>query len=381
MGKKIKQSRKLRSKNRDGLKSTFGQSNDDIVGTTYSSSPLEDYLKANGIDPVPHKQSNFLRSRRAISFETGLNSHSLRHDRISDLCAMAPSFEPSRVKAKEERFSADAKPFEPGYHTPSFERAGNARPKSKRRQYSINTAEPFEPSPGTPLPKPIGYGRPKTGEEQLSANVNLFALGYKSPSSRLAGNTCLNISGSDGSSDSSISKRRCDGQTDPWHSSFLTRPSIYSSRRPSPWHYSPSSFPFRQSTSTRHQSFLFPSMSSHEAQSLPQDNSNGGLQQGLYDPYTNSAANLASQPHGHQQAQMNPYSQDPSTTGGGSYYQSSSFAQPLQYHLYAPLGPHREALSPYQKAAHDFFIPDSLREELQRKSDATQQTLPSRSFL
>ncbi|MCJ1479068.1 PAB-dependent poly(A)-specific ribonuclease subunit 3 [Lambiella insularis] len=78
-----------------------------------------------------------------------------------------------------------------------------------------------------------------------------------------------------------------------------------------------------------------------------------------------------------QPPQINPYAQESNPTDNPSYYQNSSFAQPIQYHLYSSLGPHREALSPYQRAAHDFFIPDGLREELQRKSAATLQILPN----
>jgi len=52
-------------------------------------------------------------------------------------------------------------------------------------------------------------------------------------------------------------------------------------------------------------------------------------------------------------------------------------ATQLQYHLYAPLGPHREHLLPYQRNAHDFFISENLRQELQRKAEATLQVLPS----
>ena len=53
----------------------------------------------------------------------------------------------------------------------------------------------------------------------------------------------------------------------------------------------------------------------------------------------------------------------------------------LQYHLYAPLGPHRENLLSYQRTVHDMFIPDALREELQRKAEASLQVLPSQFLL
>ena len=82
--------------------------------------------------------------------------------------------------------------------------------------------------------------------------------------------------------------------------------------------------------------------------------------------------------HVHNQAPINPYAQDAMNNGNGSYFQQQeTFAQPLQYHLYAPMGPFRENLLPYQRQAHDFFIAADLREELQRKSAATLQTLPS----
>lgn len=71
--------------------------------------------------------------------------------------------------------------------------------------------------------------------------------------------------------------------------------------------------------------------------------------------------------------QVNPYSQDASA----SLFQNAAaytHNQPLNYHLYAPIGPHRENLMPYQRTTHDLFIPDHLREELQRKTEATLQT-------
>lgn len=52
----------------------------------------------------------------------------------------------------------------------------------------------------------------------------------------------------------------------------------------------------------------------------------------------------------------------------------------LLYHLYAPSGPNRENLLAYQRSAHDFFIPENLRQDLQRKSEATLQILPSQSL-
>lgn len=49
----------------------------------------------------------------------------------------------------------------------------------------------------------------------------------------------------------------------------------------------------------------------------------------------------------------------------------------LPYHRYAPLAPFPQKLQPFQKTIHGFFMSDNLREELQRKAEATLQSLPS----
>lgn len=49
----------------------------------------------------------------------------------------------------------------------------------------------------------------------------------------------------------------------------------------------------------------------------------------------------------------------------------------VQYHLYAPIGPHSQSTLGYQRNVHDLFLPNEIREELQKKSAATLQTLPS----
>lgn len=50
----------------------------------------------------------------------------------------------------------------------------------------------------------------------------------------------------------------------------------------------------------------------------------------------------------------------------------------MQYHLYAPQGSHRDDLLPYQRQAHEFFIPERLRENFQRRAEATLQVMPSK---
>lgn len=47
----------------------------------------------------------------------------------------------------------------------------------------------------------------------------------------------------------------------------------------------------------------------------------------------------------------------------------------LMHHLYFPAGPHKEDLLPYQRAPHDFFISEKLRQDLQKKSEAALQII------
>lgn len=75
------------------------------------------------------------------------------------------------------------------------------------------------------------------------------------------------------------------------------------------------------------------------------------------------------------QQQINPYAHPAPTVGSQAFFQDTSgFKHPLSYHLYASIGPKRDKMMPYQRASADFFIPDDLREDLQRKSEATLQT-------
>jgi PAB-dependent poly(A)-specific ribonuclease subunit 3 len=98
-----------------------------------------------------------------------------------------------------------------------------------------------------------------------------------------------------------------------------------------------------------------------------------------YDPYTLQTAyqGLATQ---QQPAIHNPYLQDPYSNP--NYYQTmQSFSAPLQHHLYAPLPPHRENLHGYQRMTHDFFIPEDLRRDFQKRMEATLQVMPSKYTL
>lgn len=98
---------------------------------------------------------------------------------------------------------------------------------------------------------------------------------------------------------------------------------------------------------------------------------------GLYDAY-----GMAGMSQALPASQYNPYAEDHNSmsAAGASYYPAqavySAQLQPLQYHLYAPAGPIRTDLTPYQRQAHDFFISNDLREELQKKSASIRQVMP-----
>ncbi|PHH69929.1 hypothetical protein CDD80_6370 [Ophiocordyceps camponoti-rufipedis] len=82
------------------------------------------------------------------------------------------------------------------------------------------------------------------------------------------------------------------------------------------------------------------------------------------------------------QAPFNPYAEDHNAMAGSSSYFPPQGAfttplQPLQHHLYAPWGPRREDLMPYHRMAHEFFMPEKLRQEMQKKAEATLQVIPN----
>ncbi|KAK2814366.1 PAB-dependent poly(A)-specific ribonuclease subunit 3, partial [Arthroderma sp. PD_2] len=98
-----------------------------------------------------------------------------------------------------------------------------------------------------------------------------------------------------------------------------------------------------------------------------------------FDPFVSSTTPLGSTgavvTH---QIQQNLYAHDHTGMGGTSYFASqNTFQQPVQYHLYAPIGPHNQNILGYQRNVHDLFIPNDFREELQKKAAATLQTLPN----
>ncbi|EFE38916.1 hypothetical protein TRV_06435 [Trichophyton verrucosum HKI 0517] len=116
------------------------------------------------------------------------------------------------------------------------------------------------------------------------------------------------------------------------------------------------------------------------AQDSMQATNNGVLATGnAYDPFVSTTTPLATAgavvTH---PLQPNPYAHDHTGIGPTSYFTAqSTFQQPAQYHLYAPIGPHNQNILGYQRNVHDLFIPNDFREELQKKAAATLQTLPS----
>ncbi|KAL4987343.1 PAB-dependent poly(A)-specific ribonuclease subunit pan3 [Aspergillus falconensis] len=98
-----------------------------------------------------------------------------------------------------------------------------------------------------------------------------------------------------------------------------------------------------------------------------------------YDPFVSTPNPLAA-PGAVGPVQANPFSHDAATAtlSGAAYYANQAgFQQPVQYHLYAPIGPHNQNALAYQRNVHDLFLPNDFREELQKKAAATLQTLPN----
>ncbi|KAJ5682615.1 PAB-dependent poly(A)-specific ribonuclease subunit 3 [Penicillium macrosclerotiorum] len=108
-----------------------------------------------------------------------------------------------------------------------------------------------------------------------------------------------------------------------------------------------------------------------------QGNGNGAIAaSGAFDPFVSASTPLSAA--GGVGPVSNPYSHDPAALAGGAYFANQTgFQQPVQYHLYAPIGPHNQNTLGYQRNVHDIFLPTDFREELQKKAAATLQTLPN----
>ncbi|KAB8079581.1 PAB-dependent poly(A)-specific ribonuclease subunit pan3 [Aspergillus leporis] len=110
-----------------------------------------------------------------------------------------------------------------------------------------------------------------------------------------------------------------------------------------------------------------------------QGNGNGGVPStSPFDPFV-TASNPLSAASAVGPVQANPFAHDTATALGGATFFTgqSGFQQPVQYHLYAPIGPHNQNTLGYQRNVHDLFLPNDFREELQKKAAATLQTLPN----
>ncbi|KAL5373624.1 PAB-dependent poly(A)-specific ribonuclease subunit 3 [Paraphaeosphaeria sporulosa] len=99
-----------------------------------------------------------------------------------------------------------------------------------------------------------------------------------------------------------------------------------------------------------------------------------------YDPFTASSAISAITSSGHQTGAINPYAQDPSLSGASYFQNAGGFQSSPAYHLYWPVGPQPTGLLAYQRTAHDFFIPDSVREDLQKKAEISRQVASNSSI-
>jgi PAB-dependent poly(A)-specific ribonuclease subunit 3 len=99
-----------------------------------------------------------------------------------------------------------------------------------------------------------------------------------------------------------------------------------------------------------------------------------------YDPFNTSSALPAIAGTGHQTSTINPYAQDTALSSASYYQNPAGFQSSPAYHLYWPVGPQPTGLLAYQRTAHDFFIPDALREELQKKAEIARQVVPNSSI-
>ncbi|KAL8676738.1 MAG: hypothetical protein Q9186_006770 [Xanthomendoza sp. 1 TL-2023] len=111
--------------------------------------------------------------------------------------------------------------------------------------------------------------------------------------------------------------------------------------------------------------------------SFQADQNGDSSQSAVFDQYTPTPS-IASQSQPNPSTQINPYSQDGSAMGPGTYYPgSTNYPQQLQHHLYAALPPHREPNQPNQRTAKDFFIDENLRQTLTRKNEASLMAIPN----
>ncbi|KAL8983971.1 MAG: hypothetical protein Q9205_001943 [Flavoplaca limonia] len=151
----------------------------------------------------------------------------------------------------------------------------------------------------------------------------------------------------------------------------VSRPaSTAPSSTPSAQNYNPNA---PEWTAADHQEYLPSSYNNAIPPGSFQADQNGDSHPTVFDHYTPTPTHQPT-----SQSQINPYAQDSSTMGSGTYFPgTTNYPQQLQHHLYAALPPHRELSQPNQRTARDFFIPENLRQILARKSEASRMTIPS----
>ncbi|CAG8536238.1 2113_t:CDS:10 [Paraglomus brasilianum] len=96
--------------------------------------------------------------------------------------------------------------------------------------------------------------------------------------------------------------------------------------------------------------------------------------------YSVSASSSRSQPSSHNTSNASYFSQLSQVDSLFYQNQSGLLPAPLQYHLYTSPLPHISNLHPHQKTIHAFFMSDNLREDLQRKNEATLQTVNAQDY-
>nr|AID55018.1 poly(A)-specific ribonuclease subunit isoform 2 [Thermochaetoides thermophila] len=116
---------------------------------------------------------------------------------------------------------------------------------------------------------------------------------------------------------------------------------------------------------------------------LGNNNANGISQEnGLYpDPFTMSTMGTALPTAGQYNLPLYGDHSGLAAPGAPFYPPHAAYPtgpiQPPHYHLYQPFGPYRQELQPWQRATYDFFMPQNLREDLQKKQFATLQVIPN----
>lgn len=126
---------------------------------------------------------------------------------------------------------------------------------------------------------------------------------------------------------------------------------------------SPSSNPYQKYDHNDHTTSSFNELSITDLDGFPGQSRQANGHRGYDNPYHNLI-------HDNTSAAIGLYTSNPTFQQQGP-----------QWHLYAPIGPYNDNLSPEQKRLHKFFIPDSLRETVQMRMEACNKNLPESALL